>query len=263
MAQRTDPETTWSVYADGHRAVRAWLEGLPESDWARDSVLPGWSLADLAAHVGRVADSVTNLAEAPRGVPAGTVGQYIAAYAAVADAVADTARAIAAEASGRPEAILAAIDERFAASAARVEQLGFQDRVVTGGRGPIRLGEHLLTRVIEIVVHADDLARSASSDEPVDLPRDAERITVRALLDVLAERAPGRTVEVRVPPYAAVQCIEGPRHTRGTPPNVVEADPWAWIRVGAGRASWDDELATGRVSASGERADLSAYLPLL
>jgi hypothetical protein len=66
-----------------------------------------------------------------------------------------------------------------------------------------------------------------------------------------------------VPPYAAVQVIEGPRHTRGTPPNVVETDPRTWLEIATGRQSWNDAVASGRISASGERADLSDYLPVL
>ncbi|GAA4916138.1 hypothetical protein HD597_010877 [Nonomuraea thailandensis] len=92
--------------------------------------------------------------------------------------------------------------------------------------------------------------------------RDAARMAVRHLLDRLASTAPGRTVEVRVPPYAAVQAIEGPRHTRGTPPNVVEMDGRTWIRLALGRMTWDEAMAEGAVSASGARADLSGYLPL-
>lgn len=92
--------------------------------------------------------------------------------------------------------------------------------------------------------------------------RQAARAAVRHLLDVLAAAAPGRTVEVRVPPYAAVQCVPGPRHTRGTPPNVVEFDPRTWLELATGRLSWADAMATGRVAASGTRADLSPYLPV-
>jgi hypothetical protein len=65
-----------------------------------------------------------------------------------------------------------------------------------------------------------------------------------------------------VPPYAAVQCIEGPRHTRGTPPNVVETDPVTWIMLATGRLTWAEASAAGRVMASGVRADLSAVLPV-
>ncbi|WP_242902665.1 sterol carrier family protein [Actinomadura terrae] len=85
---------------------------------------------------------------------------------------------------------------------------------------------------------------------------------VRFLLDRLAELAPGRSVEVRVPPHAAVQCIDGPHHTRGTPANVVEMDAPAWIALATGRLTWTDAIADGTIRASGSRADLSPYLPL-
>ena len=74
--------------------------------------------------------------------------------------------------------------------------------------------------------------------------------------------APGRSVEVRVPPDGAVQCVPGPRHTRGTPPNVVETDPMTWVRVAAGRLTWADAVDAGRIRASGTRADLTDYLPV-
>jgi hypothetical protein len=91
---------------------------------------------------------------------------------------------------------------------------------------------------------------------------DVLRNAVRVLLAGLARRAPGRSVEVRVPPYGAIQCGGGPRHTRGTPPNVVETDPVTWVELATGRISWAEALASNRVSASGNRADLSAYLPV-
>jgi Bacterial SCP ortholog len=78
----------------------------------------------------------------------------------------------------------------------------------------------------------------------------------------LAQQVPGRSVELRVPPHVAVQCVPGPRHTRGTPPNVVEADAATWLRLATGELSWADALAEGKVTASGNRADLSPYLPL-
>jgi hypothetical protein len=85
---------------------------------------------------------------------------------------------------------------------------------------------------------------------------------VKRYLAALQERAPGRAVEVRVPPYAAVQVIGGGTHTRGTPRAVVETDGETWIALATGELSWADAVASGRVRASGERADLSAYLPL-
>ncbi|MFC4016696.1 sterol carrier family protein [Micromonospora sp. GCM10011542] len=88
------------------------------------------------------------------------------------------------------------------------------------------------------------------------------REAVRSLLAVLAERAPGRSVEVRVPPYGAIQCVPGPRHTRGTPPNVVEMAPDTWLALATGRLAWAEAVTQGRVQVSGVRADLSAHLPL-
>ncbi|GAA5168567.1 sterol carrier family protein [Ornithinimicrobium tianjinense] len=85
---------------------------------------------------------------------------------------------------------------------------------------------------------------------------------VRYSLEELAARAPGRSVEVRVPPYGAVQCIEGPRHTRGTPTNVVETDAATWLALAAGRLTWAEAEASGAVRSSGIRADLAPYLPL-
>jgi len=103
------------------------------------------------------------------------------------------------------------------------------------------------------------LARVSASDEP---DRADLRLLTKHFLAVLEERAPGRSVEVRVPPYAAVQVVPGVRHTRGTPPAVVETDAATWIALATGALSWPDAEAAGRVRASGERADLSAHLPL-
>ena len=93
-------------------------------------------------------------------------------------------------------------------------------------------------------------------------PRAVLGAAVKTSARWLAQQVPGRSVELRVPPHVAVQCIEGPRHTRGTPPNVVETDAATWLRLVSGRLSWADAVAAGRVTASGNRADLAEYLPL-
>lgn len=103
-------------------------------------------------------------------------------------------------------------------------------------------------------------ALAAWRADPTD--RAARRTAVRFTLEELADVAPGHTVEVRVPPDGAVQAIEGPRHTRGTPPNVVETDAETWLALATGTTTWAEAMTTGRVAASGERADLSAWLPL-
>ncbi len=97
----------------------------------------------------------------------------------------------------------------------------------------------------------------------VEASRDDVRGAVKHFLAVLAERAPGGSVEVRVPPYAAVQCIEGARHTRGTPPAVVETDAASWLALARGKATFTELVTSGKIQASGERCDLSPYLPLL
>ncbi|REJ08525.1 hypothetical protein DY023_00715 [Microbacterium bovistercoris] len=95
-----------------------------------------------------------------------------------------------------------------------------------------------------------------------DAARPQIATAVRYLLQLLDEKAPGNSVEVRVPPFGAVQVVQGPRHTRGTPPNVVEMDAATWIAVATGAEQWADAVAAGRVAASGIRADIEALLPL-
>ncbi|GAA4897258.1 sterol carrier family protein [Streptomonospora salina] len=106
----------------------------------------------------------------------------------------------------------------------------------------------------EAVLRARD-----SGAEPV---RSAVKAAVRGTLAELAERAPGHSLEVRVPPYGAVQAVEGPRHTRGTPPGVVETDPLTWLALATGATSWREALDSGAATASGTRADLAGLLPL-
>ena len=98
-----------------------------------------------------------------------------------------------------------------------------------------------------------------SGDQP---EKGALRSAARFLLQELARVSPGRSVEIRVVPVAAVQAVAGPRHTRGTPPNVVETDPETWFRLATGRLNWDEAVRSGAVRASGARSDLSAFLPL-
>jgi hypothetical protein len=103
------------------------------------------------------------------------------------------------------------------------------------------------------IAPADGVAAVEAGDQPT---------AVRYLLQVLGDIAPGNTLEVRVPPYGAVQVVEGPRHTRGTPPNVVEMDAATWIALATGSLSWDAAIQDARVAASGQRADLRGWLPI-
>lgn len=93
--------------------------------------------------------------------------------------------------------------------------------------------------------------------------QDDLRLLTKHLLALLVTRAPGGAVEVRVPPFAVAQCVEGTRHTRGTPPAVVEMDAATWIMLASGELQWDEAERDGRLVASGERSDFSALLPLM
>lgn len=101
-------------------------------------------------------------------------------------------------------------------------------------------------------------------DESVEAPvRAALAAAVRGTARALAASAPGHSVEVRVPPFVAVQCIEGPRHTRGTPPNVVETDARTWLLLATGLLGFDAALDAGTLTASGSRApEVAHWLPI-
>ncbi len=135
--------------------------------------------------------------------------------------------------------------------------------VVDGPRGPLTALDLARTRLLDLVVHVDDVSRSRTDLPAVPFVRAALADAVRLLAEMLAARAPGRSVELRVPPFVAVQAIAGPRHTRGTPPNVVETEPATWLRLATGRADFAAQVDAGTVRASGNRADLTPYLPLL
>jgi hypothetical protein len=108
----------------------------------------------------------------------------------------------------------------------------------------------------------DPSAQGTSTPGTGAVPRNTIATAVRYSLEEVTARAPGNSVEVRVPPFGVTQCVEGPRHTRGTPPNVIECDAATWLAMVSGGLSWADAVAAGKVAASGLRADLSALLPL-
>ena len=247
-----------SLLLDCVEAVGSWVGERDAADLERPSVLPGWSLRDLVAHVVVVADSVVHLEPLPRSAPTLTVSEYLAGYPERAERISRLTQQAAAQAAD----LSSAYTQRWTAAGERLDALGDVESV-QARRAPARLADFLATRVVEMVVHGDDLARSLPERPGPSLPAGAVAFVARLLLEVLAERHPGRSLEVRVPPVAAVQCLPGPRHTRGTPGSVVETDPLTWVRLAAGRTRWQDAVDAGAVSASGERADLSAVLPLL
>jgi len=103
---------------------------------------------------------------------------------------------------------------------------------------------------------------AARGVQAADVSRETVMTAVRYTLEELAERAPGNSVEVRVPPYGAVQAIAGPKHRRGTPPAVIETDPETWLALATGLQSWEQASAEAKLNTSGIRADLSPFLPL-
>jgi uncharacterized protein (TIGR03083 family) len=240
--------------------VLTWLTGLDDADWAAPSVLAGWTVGVLVGHITGVLGSVPVLLARPgQGRPL-SLAEYFPPETAVPDDT-DRDEEVAAWSDADPATLLAQLHAaRDAAGQAVTERL---PAVVAVRRGPVAVPDVLLTRVWELVVHADDLGRSLPGRPLPPLETAAVRLAVRGLADLLAARAPGRSVELRIPPYAAVQCVAGPRHTRGTPPAVIETDGLTWLRLATGRLRWTDAVAAGAVRASGERTDLGRYLPLL
>lgn len=116
--------------------------------------------------------------------------------------------------------------------------------------------EEVATALVEIRAQVP-----VDGPEPV-LDRARTKELVRATLMYFGQQHPGRSVEIRVPPFSAIQAFEGIRHTRGTPPNVIEMDGPTWLGLVAGRLAWVDAVDAGRVRASGTKADLSTYLPM-
>ncbi|MCQ4200632.1 maleylpyruvate isomerase family mycothiol-dependent enzyme [Streptomyces coelicoflavus] len=253
-----DPVRTRAAVLAQFGNVRAAVRTLAPEQLALPTRLGDWTVRELVAHVGTALAAVDRLlgeAEPPR--QDGRLLDWPFAIAADADAIAATARRLAGE-HPDPDAHLAEVERRF------TELLDTRpgSRLLPTSAGALPLADYVVTRTVELVVHTDDLnAAVPGLDVPYD--RQALAAATRLLADALAVKAPGGSTEVRIPPYAVVQCVEGPRHTRGTPPNVVETDPLTWIRLATGRLAWTDALGGAKVSASGERADLGALLPLL
>ncbi|CAM5634414.1 Maleylpyruvate isomerase family mycothiol-dependent enzyme OS=Streptomyces tendae OX=1932 GN=F3L20_30855 PE=4 SV=1 [Streptomyces tendae] len=253
-----DPARTRAAVLAQFGNVRAAVRTLGPEQLALPTRLGDWTVRDLVAHVGMALTAVDRLLDEPEPMRQdGQLPAWPSAIAADADAIARTAHRLAAD---HPDldAHLAEVERRF------TERLDTHPggRLLPTNAGALPLADYVVTRTVELVVHSDDLNAAVPG---LDIPYDRQALAAatRLLADALAVRAPGGSTEVRIPPYAVVQCVEGPRHTRGTPPNVVETDPLTWIRLASGRLAWKDALDGAKVSASGERADLSALLPLL
>lgn len=242
---RAAVRSQWGRHAD-------YAAALTPEQLAAPSALAGWDVSTLVGHVAMTVDTVAVRAARPAGRAEVDVVGWMTGAPTASAAVDAESRRITAEGADLPG--------RIEAAEAVMARLGDADPIDMRF-GPMRFDDFLVSRIVEAVVHADDLERSTGAGFPHD--RDALAVAVRTLAEAMAVRVPGNSVELRVPPFAAVQCVPGPRHTRGTPPNVVETDPRTWIRLAAGRMSWDEAVDAGRVRASGSRADLREYLPLI
>ncbi|MER5307136.1 sterol carrier family protein [Streptomyces sp. NPDC002773] len=214
-----------------------------------------WTVRDLAAHLAWMVDSVPQLLAVPeRGEDRLALLDWPFVTAGASERIDAHTRGI--DASDLPGLYARVADDYGKAMTGAADE-----RLLPVSFGAMTLADFLVTRTVELVVHTDDLNAATGAAVPYD--RQALAACTRLLADTLAAKAPGGAVEVRIPPYAVVQCVEGPRHTRGTPPNVIETDPLTWIRLATGRAEWAVELDEARVRASGERADLKGLLPLM
>lgn len=240
--------------------LRAAVGQLDDDVFDQPTRLGTWRVAQLVAHLAGNARNVVLAAEGPRHpTPVTTAWKYFDDAPANAALIASLADESAAGLA--PAALRALLDEAMADARAVLAETDGSEVVFV--RGPIRFSDYLVSRCLEAVVHGLDL-RAATGLPPEPDPA-ALRTVVRLLAGILVVRAPGRSVELRVPGPSgvAVQCVPGPRHTRGTPANVVETDPVTFVEVATGRQSWAGAVAAGRIVASGDRADLSRYLPLL
>jgi uncharacterized protein (TIGR03083 family) len=233
------------------------VAGLDSADFDRPTRLGGWRVAELVAHIG-TSQLPRYLAGPPAQRARMDTVDWARMCASAAANVDERARAMTEQT--RPAELRAMVRETRLAIEAALADVD-PDFVVAARFGDIAVCDYLATRCVELTVHSLDVTAAIGADPSLD--PDATSIAVRLLLNVLSAGAPGRSVEVRVPPHGAVQCIEGPRHTRGTPGSAVEMDPVTWLELATGRCPWSQAVAAGRVQASGGRADLSALLPLL
>ncbi|MFD4371603.1 sterol carrier family protein [Streptomyces sp. NPDC058486] len=254
-ARSHDPAKTRTAVSAQFGHVRDAVLALPPEALDRPTRLGTWTVRELAAHLTMALGAVVRGLEAPE--PARrelALLDWPSATASGAGRIDEDVRAL--DAADLP-GLYARTERRYEELVAVADG----ERLVPTRFGAMTLAEYLVTRTVELVVHTDDLAAATGTEIPYD--RQALAACTRLLADALAAKAPGGAVELRIPPYAVVQCVEGPRHTRGTPPNVVETDPLTWIRLATGRTRWADELDAARIAASGERADLTGLLPLM
>jgi uncharacterized protein (TIGR03083 family) len=259
-----------SALLEQSRTTHRWLQSLPESAFSVPSVLPGWDVRTLTGHLLLIHAGFSRLLGEPtreRPIPP---YELVRRYRRDVAMIAESTRSATADRTG-PD-LLTTLGAAIDTLAEQLRDEAALPAAIATPRGPSSVTDFVATRIVEVVVHTDDLSRSLPDQLAITLHRDALSAALRTLTAILAGQQPGRSVEVRVPPYAAVQCgyvsldgvaDPGPTHTRGTPPNVVETDALTFLRLATGRISWPEAMASGSVLASGLRADLSGALPLL
>jgi uncharacterized protein (TIGR03083 family) len=253
-----DPEKV-AAFLEQSAALTGWLVVLDDAEFSRPSVLEGWDVRTLVGHILLVHVALIRSLDRPTTDRPAPPHEFVKRYRRDVAMLDQATREMTGDRS--PAELRAKLTEAAAMIEGKFRTP--QPRVIDTPRGATTVTDFLTTRLIEIEVHADDLSRSLPGHEPVPLQHDALAGATRGLAEILAGQARGRTVEVRVPPFIAVQAIDGPRHTRGTPPNVVETDPLTWLRLATGRITFHDAVVSGTLVASGSRADLSAHLPVL
>ncbi|OEU96305.1 maleylpyruvate isomerase family mycothiol-dependent enzyme [Streptomyces oceani] len=241
-------------------AVAGAAHELTAEQCALPTALPGWDVHHLLVHLALQIDALPKLLARPEPTataPEVDLPRWALSTSSIADRMDTDTRAEAAATDGPAARVDAAVEqlEPVLESAVRT------DLLLPQAFGAMRALDFTVTRLVELVVHTDDLNRATGLSVPLD--RLALAATVRLLADALAVKAPGHTVEVRVPPFAVTHCVEGPRHTRGTPSHVVETSPLPWLRLATGRTTFAAARTAGAVSARGDRADLAPYLPIL
>ncbi|MGX1131683.1 uncharacterized protein (TIGR03083 family) [Streptomyces glaucescens] len=253
-----DPAKIRAAVLAQFEQVRQAVRTLDAEQLASPTRLGDWTVRDLAAHVTMALETVSRNLERDEPAKAElTLLEWPFATADRAADIADGTRQLA-EANPDLDALYGRTGQRLTEALATAPGT----RLLAARTGAMPLDDYLVTRTVELVVHTDDLNAAVPGLE-IPYDRQALAACTRLLADALAAKAPGGSTEVRIPPFAVVQCVEGPRHTRGTPPNVVETDPLTWIRLATGRLAWAEALGEAKVSASGERADLGELLPIL
>ncbi|GGR80223.1 hypothetical protein GCM10010252_18360 [Streptomyces aureoverticillatus] len=253
-----DPTKIRTAVLTQFGTVREAVAGLTPEQLAAPTRLGDWTVRELAAHLTMVLGSVARHLDAPEPdkleVP---LQDWPFRTSSAANQVDEDVHAIV-DAGTDLDGLFAHALDRLADTLPGAADT----RLVPSRFGGMTLADFMVTRTVELVVHTDDLNDALPG---LDVPYDRQALAActRLLADALATKAPGGAVEVRIPPYAVVQCVEGPRHTRGTPPNVVETDPLTWIRLATGRTTWAAALDAAQVGASGERADLGGLLPIM